>query len=164
MRIILEGLGFRHVAERLLDHGIPVGDDAQAGELAELDGDDVLLDVRLQPVHATVQVGVGPVNVLCGEELLEVGQDGGVDLEVLVDGVRGHENRREAEEDVLIVELVLEASGLGRLDLLVRGDAAAAVNGAARVSELNLAVAGVGRGPAAGVIVVVVERNPLVLR
>jgi hypothetical protein len=48
------------------------------------------------------------------------------------------------EEDVLVQQLVLEVVALGRLDLLVGRDAAAAVDGAAGVGELDLAVGGVG--------------------
>ena len=117
---------------------------AQSLQLAELNGDDLFLDARLQPVADAVDVGVGPVDVLAGEELLEVGQHRVVDLEVLVDGVIGHVDRREVEEDILVEQLVLEVVGLGRLDLFVGRDAAAAVDGAARVGELDFAVGGVG--------------------
>ena len=61
----------------------------------------------------------------------------------------------EVEEDVLLQQQFLELVGLGRFDLLVGRNAAAAVHRAAGVSELHLGVGGVG-GQRAGVVVVVV--------
>ena len=74
----------------------------------------------------------------------------------------GRRRRREVEEHILIEQFVLEAVGLGLLDLFVGSDAAAAVDGAAGIGQLDLAVRGVG-GERAGVVVVVVERNALVV-
>ena len=142
--IDFEGLRLGHVGEGLLDFGIPVGDDAQAYLLAEGDGDDLLLDVRLEPAGGAIDVGLCPVDALAGEEFLELGDDCVVDLEVFVDGVGGHVDGRKVEEHLLVAKFVLEASGGWSGDFFVGRDAAAAVDGAAGVSELDLAVRGVG--------------------
>ena len=52
-------------------------------------GDDVLPDADFQPVGDAVDVVVGPIDVLRCEELLEVGKDRVVDLEIFVDGAIG---------------------------------------------------------------------------
>ena len=120
--------------------------------------------MRLDPAGGVANVAIGPVNILAGEEFLEVVEDGVVGLEVLVDGMRGHVERREVEEDVFVDQLVLEAVGGGRLDFLVGRDAAAAIDGTARVSQLNLAAGRVGgRRPAARMVVIVVERDACVI-
>ncbi len=53
------------------------------------------------------------------------------DHEVLADGVGGEVVLAEVEEGVVDEEIVLEVIGLDVLDLLIGGDAAAAVDGAA---------------------------------
>ena len=63
------------------------------------------------------------------------------------------------EEDLLVEQLVLEVVALGALDLLIGSNAAAAVNGAARVSQLDFAVGGVDGLRAGVIVVVVVKRN-----
>ena len=98
---VFESLGFGQEGQRFLNHRIPVGHDAQTLELTELAGDDLFLDVDLQPIHVVVEVLFGQRNVLAGEELLEVGQDRVVDLEVLVDGAVGEVMRGEVEEALL---------------------------------------------------------------
>ena len=95
---VFQSLRFGQEGQRLLDHGVPVGHDAQSLELTELAGDDLFLDVGLQPVHVVVEVFFGKRDVLAGEELLELGQHRVVDLEVLVDGAIGQVVRREVEE------------------------------------------------------------------
>ena len=116
------------------------------------------LMLDLQPVHHAVQVGLGQGNVLAGEVLFELRQHRGVHLEVLVHGAVGQINRGEVEEDILVEQRRPGSGCLGAFDLLIRSDAAAAVDGAPRVGELDLAVGGVGRGRAA-VAVVVVKRD-----
>ena len=98
VRGVFQRLCFGQEGERLLNHRIPVGHDAQTLELAELAGDDLFLDVDLQPIHVVVDVLFSPRDVLAGEELLELAQDGVVDLEVLVDGAIGEVVRGEMEE------------------------------------------------------------------
>ena len=63
------------------------------------------------------------------------------------------------EEYILLKQKLLEVIGLGRIDLLIGRDAAAAVDRAAGVSELDFGVGGVGRQCAGMVVVVVVERD-----
>jgi hypothetical protein len=62
----------------------------------------------------------------------------------------------------LVEQRVHEVIGLGRLDLFVGGDAAAAVDGAAGVGELDFLIGVVG-GQRVGVVVVVVERDAVVV-
>ena len=51
VRVVFQGLRLGHEGQRLLDLGIPVGQRAQPLQLAELDGDDLFLDVGLQPIE-----------------------------------------------------------------------------------------------------------------
>ena len=142
---IFEGLRFRQEGQRLLDHWIPVGHDTQSLELTELGLCDLFLDVDLQPVHVVGEVLFGEWNVLTGEVLLEVVDDGVVNLKILIDRAVGKIVRGEMEESVLVIwaEFFLEAIALGALDFLVGRDAAAAVDGASRIGHLDFAIAGV---------------------
>src|SRR6476646_7897485 len=68
--------------------------------------------------------------------------------------------RREVEEDRLggIKQYILEVVALGAIDLLVWRNAAAAVNRATGIRQLDFAVGRVVRRRASMVVVVVVER------
>jgi len=156
--VVFQGLGLGQESESLLNLGVPVGQRAQTLRLTKLNDKNLLFDADLQPVHHAVQVGIGPVNVLAGEIFFELRQHRRVHLEVLVHGAVGQINRGEMKENILHQQRVLEVVALGAFDLLVRGDAAAAVNGAASVGELDLAV-GVVRWLRAAVGVVVIERD-----
>ena len=158
VRIIFERLRFRQIGERLLDHRVPVRPNAQSLQLPKLDSHNFVLDAGLQPIHHAGQVGIGPLDILAGQVALEVGQHRIVHLEVLVYCVVGHINGSEVEEDVLVEQLVLEVVALGALDFFVGSNAAAAVDRAARVGELDFEI---GRivGLGAGVVVVVVVKR-----
>ena len=112
---VFEGLCFGQEGERLLNLRIPVCHDAQTLELAELAGDDLFPDVDLQPIHVVVDIFLRPRNVLAGEELLELGEDRVVDLEVLVDGAVREVVGSEVEERALLIrsEFFLELVALG---------------------------------------------------
>ena len=139
--VVLEGLGLGQEGDGLGDLRVPLGADLQAFELAELRGEELALDALLDPVVDAGDVGVGVVDLVVLEEVLELLHDRIVDLEVLGDGVVGEVVLAEVEEGVVDEEIVLEVIGLQVVDLLVGGDAAAAVDGAAGVGELDLEVA-----------------------
>ena len=69
----------------------------------------------------------------------------------------------EVEEGVVLQERVLEVVGLDVVDLFVGGDAASAVDGAAGVGELDLEVGLVGLGGVVADVIVVVERDVVVV-
>ena len=84
--------------------------------------------------------GVGVVDLIGLQEVLELLHHGVVDCEVFGDGVGGEVVLAEVEEGVVDEQDVLEVVGLQVVDLLVGGDAAAAVDGAAGVGEFDLEV------------------------
>ena len=92
--------------------GSQLGAHLQALDLAELRGEELGLDVRLDPVLNAGDVGVGVVDLVGLEEVLELLQDGVVDHEVLADGVGGEVVLAEVEEGVVLEQVVLEAVGL----------------------------------------------------
>ena len=161
--VVFEGLGFGHEGDGLGDLGVPLGADLEAFDLAELRGEEFSLDVLLDPVGDAGDVSVGVLDLVGLEEVLELLHDGVVDHEVLADGVGGEVVLAEVEEGVVLGQAVLEAVGLDGFDLLVGRDAAAAVDGAAGVGELDLEVALVGLGGVVADVVVVVERDVIVV-
>ena len=126
--------------------------------------EELALDACLQPVIYAGDVSIGIFDVLGLEEVLELLHHGVVDGEVAGYGVVGEIVLAEVEEGVVLIESVLEVVRLGRVDLLVGGDAAAAVDGASGVGELDLEVRLVlGRGALVADVVVVVERDVVVV-
>ena len=93
--------------------------------------------------------------------MLELTQHHVIHLEVLAHRVVGQVIRRKVKEHIPIQQRVHKGIRLRRLDLFVRSDASAAVDRAAGVGQLHFLVGVVGR-QRVGVIVVVVERNPVV--
>ena len=130
--------------------------------MTKLDGQDFGFDVGLDPLDWCDKILIGPGNVLAGQVLFELGQDCVVDFEVLVDGAVGQVVWRKVEEDIVDQQRILERSGLGGINLLVRGDTAAAIYGTSAVGELDFLVGAVGR-QGVGVIVVVVERDAVIV-
>ena len=74
------------------------------------------------------------------QEVLELLHDVVVDHEVFGDGVGGEVVLAEVEEGVVDEQTVLEVVLLQAVDLFVGSDAAAAVDGAAGVGQLDLEV------------------------
>ena len=162
--VVLEGLGLGQEGDGLGDLRIPLGADLEAFELSELRGEELALDALLDPVVDAGDVGVGVVDLVGLEEVLELLHDRIVDLKVFGDGVGGEVVLAEVEEGVVDEEIVLEVIGLQVVDLLVGGDAAAAVDGAAGVGEFDLEVALVLRlVVVVADVVVVVERDVVVV-
>ena len=89
-------------------------------QLAELAGDNVLLDADLQPIGDIVDLLIRPRDVLAGKEFLELSHHRVVDLEVLVDRAVGQVVRCEVEEDRLVDQLILEVVALGRFNPLIQ--------------------------------------------
>ncbi len=109
-------------------------------------------------------MSVGVLDLVVLEEGLELLHDRIVDHEVLRDGVVGEVVLAEVEEGVVDEEIVLEVVRLDVVDLLVGCDAAAAVDGAAGVGELDLEVALVGPWRRRFTdVIVVVERDVVVV-
>ena len=86
---VFEGHGFGEEGDGLGDLGVCLGADLGALELAELGGEELGLDVGLDPVEVGGDVGVGVVDLIGLEEVLELLEDGVVDGEVAGDGVGG---------------------------------------------------------------------------
>ena len=89
MRVVFEGLRFGHEGERLWIIGSQSARVRSPCNWPNWMVTMSCLMLRLDPVGDAVDVGLGPVDVLAGEELLEIGDHRVVDLEVLVDGVIG---------------------------------------------------------------------------
>ena len=157
--VIFKCLGFGQVGQCLLNLRVPVGHGAQSLQLSKLAAQDHVLDVDLDPVHVGGDVVVVERNLDRGEELFEICNHSIVGLKVSVDGAVGQIVRCVVKEGRFDEQFILEVIGLGALDLFVRRNAAAAVDGAARVGHLDLAIGGVGRLRAGVIVVVVVERN-----
>jgi hypothetical protein len=84
---VFEGHGFGEEGDGLGDLGVGLSADLEALELAELGGEELGLDVGLDPVQVTGDVGVAEVDLIGLEEVLELLEDGVVDGEVAGDGV-----------------------------------------------------------------------------
>ena len=133
-------MGFRQEGDGLGYLGVPGSGDLEAFGLAELALEELALDAGLEPVVYAGDLCVRVFDVLGLQEILELLHHGVVDGEVAGDGVVGEVVLAEVEEGVVLVERALEVVRLGWVDLLVRGDAAAAVDGASGVGELDLEV------------------------
>lgn len=160
---VFERLGFGDEGDGLGDLGIPLGADLKAFDLTELRGEEIALDAFLDPIVDAGDVVVGVLDLVGLEELLELLHDGVVYGKVLGDGVGGEIVLAEVEEGVVLEERVLEVIGLDVVDLLVGGDAAAAVYGASGVGEFDFEV-GLILGFAAFADVVVVVEGDVVVR
>ncbi len=127
--VVFEGLGLGEEGDGLGDLRIPLGADLETFELSELRGEELAFDVLFDPVVDSRDVGVGVVDLIGLEEVLELLHHGVVDHEVFGDRVGGEIVFAEVEEGVVDEEAVLEVILLDVVDLLVRGDTAAAVDG-----------------------------------
>ena len=103
--MVFERLGLGQEGEGLGDLRIPLGADLQAFELAELRGEELALDALLDPVRDAGDVGVGVVDLLGLQEVLELLQHGIVDHEVFADGVGGEVVLAEVEEGVVLQKI-----------------------------------------------------------
>ena len=108
--------------------------------LSELRGEDLGLDVGLEPVHHLVEILIGVGNLFAGQELLERLQNAIVYLKVAAYGAICQILPGEVEESVTIQQHILEVVILWRIDPVVGRDAAAAIHGAARIGQLDFAV------------------------
>ena len=99
--VVFEGLGLGQEGDCLGDLRIPLGADLEAFELAELRGEELALDALLDPVVDAGDVGVGVLDLVGLEEVLELLHDCVVDHEVFGDGVGGEVVLAEVEEGVV---------------------------------------------------------------
>jgi len=163
-RVIFESLSFGQEGDCLGNLRIPFCADFESFKLTKLRGEELALDTLFNPVADTRDVGVGIGDLLVLEEGFELLHDGIVDHKFFGDGVVSEVVFAEVEEGVVDEEIILEVIHLLVVDLLIGGDASAAIDGASGVGELDLEVALVLRF--VGVVthvIVVVERDVVVV-
>jgi len=162
--VVFEGLSFGQEGDCLGNLRVPFGTDFEAFELTELRGEELALNALLDPAIDCGDVRIGVFDRVVFQEGLELLHNCIINHEVFCDSVGGEVVLTEVEEGVVAEKIVLEVIGLQVVDLLVGGDAAAAVDGATRVGELHLEVALVlGFVGVIANVVVVVERDVIIV-
>ena len=141
--MLFERLSLGKVRNRLLNLRIPLIMHLQTIHLAELRGEDVLLDRFLDPIDVSVEVRVGDRRSSC---LLRKVLNS---VSTASSTVKSFESRigcvrevrsRKVEERVIDVELILSMVRLHGINVLIGCDSAATVDRASGVGQLDLAV------------------------
>src|SRR5947209_5548666 len=132
-------LGLRQQFEPFDNLRVGFSPNLQAFFLAESIYENLTLDARTDEVSVLQQVRLGVRDLFLIKELTEILHHSIIHLEFLRVGTVIHDVALgEIEEDVMLEQRVLEAVALNRRNLDVRTNAAAAINRASAVRELDL--------------------------
>src|SRR5258708_10105411 len=165
--IFVEGAGLRDGLHRFLDLRVGLQLDLEAFLLTKGGQEDLLLDLALDPVEIFTDFRLGIVDAMLAHVGTQVAHHAVIDFEVLGDGWAGAEvvageaadAGLEGKENIGTQQGLLKLGELGRGDVDVRGDAAAAGYLAAAVGESYLARMFVNFA----LVVIFVERNGLIV-
>src|SRR5258708_7599248 len=165
--IFVEGAGLRDGLHRFLDLRVGLQLDLEAFLLTKGGQEDLLLDLALDPVEIFTDFRLGIVDAMLAHVGTQVAHHAVIDFEVLGDGWAGAEvvageaadAGLEGKENIGTQQGLLKLGELGRGDVDVRGDAAAAGYLAAAVGELYLA----GMVGECAHVVLLVERNAIIV-